>query len=286
MKKTLLLTLTLYCLLSLHGKESDRREERTKVTPESPAVLRPGPPILSVALPEITAQGTLSAMFGYNGPGHLLFQSEPVGCDEYSLNRRAFRKPARHEPVAKPDTAALSDYDDFLKEGAKKLGWDWRLLASLVYQESRFKPDTKSHAGAVGLMQLMPRTGKAHGATNLADPQDNIRAGTEYLKWLDERWAGLTDEEQRLKFILASYNAGKGHVDDARRLAKKNNKDPDIWDDNVADYMPALAKKEYFNDEVVKYGYCRGGECVRFVKGVLERYSHYKSRIELADGTI
>src|SRR5436190_15274712 len=101
----------------------------------------------------------------------------------------------------------LSPYDDLIKDGAKSLGWDWRLLASLVYQESHFSPTGESWAGAKGLMQLMPETAKRFGVTDLNDPRQSIKAGVSYLKYLDKYWANkVPDPSERMKFILSSYN--------------------------------------------------------------------------------
>src|SRR6478736_4304109 len=99
----------------------------------------------------------------------------------------------------------LSPYDDEIKEGAKLLGWDWRLLASLAYQESNFKPNLVSWAGAVGLMQVMPVTGQRFGAGDLQNPKQNIKAGVRFLKFLDNQWMKtIKDKNERLKFVLAS----------------------------------------------------------------------------------
>jgi len=96
-----------------------------------------------------------------------------------------------------------------------------------MYQESRFKPDAKSWAGASGLLQLMPGTARQVGVRDPFDPEDNVRGGVKYLKWLTDFWdERIEDEDERLKFILASYNTGPGHVEDAQRLASKYGGDP------------------------------------------------------------
>ncbi|MDH5604691.1 MAG: transporter substrate-binding domain-containing protein, partial [Cyclobacteriaceae bacterium] len=106
---------------------------------------------------------------------------------------------------------SLSEYDPLLKQYADSIQWDWLLLASMVYQESRFNADAQSWAGASGLMQLMPVTGSRFGAKNLLDPEQNIRAGTRYLSYLEEQWKEtVSDSTERVKFILASYNIGSG----------------------------------------------------------------------------
>lgn len=173
----------------------------------------------------------------------------------------------------------ISQYDDLIKTYADSLGWDWRLLASQIFQESEFDPKARSWVGAQGLMQLMPGTARQFGAKNVDSPEDNIKTGTKYLSWLWRYWEAIPDSSERLKFVLASYNAGQGHVGDARRLAEKFKKDPDLWDENVAVYMLKKAQRKYFNDDVVQFGYCRGEEPVNYVIEILERYKHYQTLV-------
>ncbi|WMJ72267.1 transporter substrate-binding domain-containing protein [Cytophagaceae bacterium ABcell3] len=175
----------------------------------------------------------------------------------------------------------LSPYDTIIQKHATEIGWDWRLLASLIYQESRFDPKARSWAGASGLMQLMPATAKEFGAHDPFDPEQAIAAGAKYLKWLDNYWSNkVEDPDERLKFILASYNVGQAHVADAVRLAKKYKKQPDVWDDNVAYFVLNKSKPKYSNDPVVKYGYCRGSEPFNYVKSILNRYNHYQNLLQ------
>ena len=170
----------------------------------------------------------------------------------------------------------ISAYDVLIKENARRLNWDWRLLAAQIFQESKFDPNTKSWAGAVGLMQLMPATGKQYGAKNLYDPEQNIRAGTAFLIWLENYWKERIEDQAEInKFVLASYNVGLGHVIDARALAMKYRKDQDVWEGNVAYYLRLKSKPEYYKDPVVKSGYCRGEEPVKYVKSILNIYQDY-----------
>ena len=174
----------------------------------------------------------------------------------------------------------ISKYDNLIREWADSIGWDWKLLASLVYQESKFKPDAKSWAGAIGLMQLLPETGRAHGAEDLYDPEQNIRAGVDYIRWLDKYWSRqITDKEERKKFVLASYNIGFGHIEDARRLAEKYGADPNIWFGNVDKYLLRKSKPKYYNDEVVRNGYSNGKETYAYVKNIIQRYERYSQFI-------
>lgn len=174
----------------------------------------------------------------------------------------------------------LSPFDEQIKAGAEQIGWDWRLIASVAYQESNFDPKVKSWAGAVGLMQVMPATGDFFKVTNLLDPNQNIKVGVKFLKYLDTRLAKtVPDPEERIKFVLASYNAGLTHVTDAQKLTQKYGKDPTVWDDNVEYFLSKKADPKYFRDPVVVVGYCRCIEPVKYVKEVLQRYDEYKLRI-------
>ncbi len=175
----------------------------------------------------------------------------------------------------------LSPYDDLIKEGAKTLEWDWRLLASVIYQESRFRPADVSWAGARGLMQLMPETAKRFGADDLNDPKQSIKAGVGYLQFLDKYWTKkIPDKNERLKFILSSYNAGLSHIIDAYKLAEKYGKDPTIWEGNVQMLLLKKSDPAYYRDPVVSVGYCKCEEPVNYVRQVLERYEQYKLHID------
>ncbi|MBL6446824.1 transporter substrate-binding domain-containing protein [Fulvivirga sp. 29W222] len=201
------------------------------------------------------------------------------------IYKKYFKSPRASLKRAKSDFSSLggekiSVYDDIIKEAADRLGWDWRLLASQIYQESHFNPEAKSWAGAIGLMQLVPETGHRFGADDLYDPEQSIRAGVSYLRFLDKLWAKtVEDESERVKFVLASYNVGLGHVVDARELAKKHDKNPQKWDGNVEYYLLMKSKPDFFRDPVVKSGYCRGEEPVNYVREILSRFDQYKQLI-------
>jgi len=174
----------------------------------------------------------------------------------------------------------ISPYDDLIKKYSDEIDWDWRLLASLIFQESRFKPNAQSWAGAYGLMQLMPSVLNRFEVEDKSSPRQNIRAGVAFLKWLDKqvKKLGIDDRNQRIKFVLASYNVGLGHVLDARRLAEKYGGDPNKWD-VIKEYLLKKSNPEYYNDEVVYYGYCRGIETYNYVDQIMDRYQHYKNII-------
>jgi membrane-bound lytic murein transglycosylase F len=176
------------------------------------------------------------------------------------------------------NTGKVSGYDDIIRKSSVDINWDWRLLASLICQESHFNPDVKSGSGAYGLMQIMPGTGTNFGIDITSSPENNIRAGILYINWLHSIFdPKITDQKERLNFILAAYNAGPGHVLDAMKLAEKNGMDPLKWDGNVAVWLLKKSQPKYFNDSVVKNGYFNGKESVAFVAEVLNRYEHYKN---------
>lgn len=175
----------------------------------------------------------------------------------------------------------ISVYDDYFKRFSDIVGWDWRLLASLAYQESRFNHEAVSWAGAFGIMQLMPNTAAMYNVSPLSSPIENILAGIRYLDWIDRRLREIIiDEDERIKFVLASYNVGIGHVLDARRLAEKYNKDPNVWRDNVDYFVLNKSKPKYYLDPVVRHGYARGAEPFHYVYEILERFEHYLNAVE------
>ncbi len=195
---------------------------------------------------------------------------------KYFTDRQAFRKRIKSEYFSFTG-GKISQYDELIKKYAKQLGWDWRLLASLIYQESQFNPKAKSWAGAVGLMQLIPVTAKKYGAKNPYDPKQSLTAGFRYLKRLDKFWSKyIKDKTERTKFVIASYNIGFGHILDARKLAEKYGANPDVWDNNVEKFLLKKSEPKYYNDSVVKNGYCSGIETVDYVRQIFDRYNHYK----------
>ena len=204
----------------------------------------------------------------------------------YALLYAKYFKNSRSKQIVKSDYFSLgsgniSRWDEYFKQYSDSIDWDWRLLASLVLQESRFDPEVKSWAGAYGLMQLMPSTGQQFGIDIYSSPENNIRAGIKYIQWLQDLFEDKVDDEQeRIKFILASYNVGPGHVLDARQLARKNGRDPEVWDNSVAYYLLRKSDPEYYHDPVVEHGFCRGEEPYNYVIEVLDRYEHYKNFLD------
>jgi len=175
----------------------------------------------------------------------------------------------------------ISEYDEMIKVYSKKIDWDWRLLASMIFQESGFSATAQSWAGAYGLMQLMPETGSRYGLdTTAGGAEGNIVAGTNYILDLDKYWQNkIPDKPERIKFILGSYNVGLGHVIDARNISPKYGKNPNIWFDNVDFMILQKSNPLIYNDSIVKCGYCRGQETYIYVREILNRYEFYKKRL-------
>jgi membrane-bound lytic murein transglycosylase F len=185
--------------------------------------------------------------------------------------------------MPKIENGNISPYDSLFRKYAGTLGWDWEILASVAYQESRFKPTVVSWAGALGLMGIMPQTARALGvpSDSLACPETSIKTGVEVLRLFHKGFTNVTDSTERIRFTLASYNAGMGHIQDAQRLAAKYGRNPAVWEDNTAEFVLRKREAEYYNDPVVKYGYLRGTETFNYVREVLGRADYYRQQVRL-----
>ncbi len=170
-------------------------------------------------------------------------------------------------------TGKLSPWDEVVQRHAEGLNFDWRLIVAQMYYESRFDPNAVSSMGALGLMQVTPRAGEQVGVTDLENPTDNIRAGMLYLDWVRQRFPEELPVADRMWFSLASYNAGFGHVMDARRLAAQKGWDPDRWFDNVEHAMLLLSQKKYYTQ--ARHGYVRGSEPVSYLDRISSLYKAY-----------
>lgn len=182
-----------------------------------------------------------------------------------------------HSPILSLKEGKISHYDPLFRKYAKEIDWDWRMLASLAYTESNFDTTAVSWAGAKGLMQLMPATARAMGIPpgKEQNPEESIKAAIKYINATD-RSLSMIPEEERINFILASYNAGLGHIYDAMALAEKYGKNKLVWKNNVENYILLKSNEEYFTDPVCKNGYFRGIETYNFVRDITSRYDSYK----------
>ena len=198
--------------------------------------------------------------------------------------KRYFEQSKRlpHGPILSIKDGKISHFDHLFKKYAAEIGWDWRMIASLAYNESNFDTTAVSWIGAKGLMQLMPKTARALGVPEGKEQnaEESVKAATKYLAQLGRSFTKVTDPDEKIKFILASYNAGIGHVFDAMALAEKYGKNKYVWDDNVETYILLKSHEEYFNDPVCKNGYFRGRETYNFVKDILGRTKMYQEKIK------
>ena len=185
-------------------------------------------------------------------------------------------------PILNASKGQISLYDDLFKRQSLSCGWDWRLLAAQAYQESAFDPQAVSFMGAMGLMQLMPATAKSVGVTEdeLFLPQANLRGAVKYISQLHAHYASIANDDERINFILAAYNAGPGHVDDARALAEKYGKNPDVWLGNVDAIVLRMSQADYYNQPEVSHGYFRGSETYDYVSSIRSRWNEYKQKIK------
>ncbi|MCK4469572.1 MAG: membrane-bound lytic murein transglycosylase MltF [Desulfobacterales bacterium] len=168
----------------------------------------------------------------------------------------------------------LPRYSRLIKDVASRYGFDWRLIAAQIYQESHFNPAARSSSGAFGLMQLTGPTADSLGVNDVFDPVQNINAGIRHLKNLYDHfdWA---DSSDRLFIALAAYNIGQGHIQDARNLAKQMNFDPDKWS-SLEKTLPLLRYRKCYKK--AKYGYCRGIEPINYIKQIMLYYDILKRR--------
>jgi membrane-bound lytic murein transglycosylase F len=197
----------------------------------------------------------------------------------YNLaHEKYFQEPGKikqrlEERVDSAQGGSLSPYDDLARKYAEQHGFDWRMIVAQMYQESRYNPRAKSWTGARGLMQIMPRTARQMGISDLNKPANGIKAGVTYLDWLRDRFEPELPVKDRMWFALAAYNAGAGHVKDARRLAEQLGLSPNHWFDNVEKAMLLLSRRKYARKAT--HGYVRGIEPVNYVRQIRDRYEAY-----------
>ena len=167
---------------------------------------------------------------------------------------------------------SVSPYDGIIRKYAATLGWDWRMLAAVIYQESKFSINSTSHRGAKGLMQIMPKTGAYYGVEDLLDPENNIKAGISHLKRLQKLWdTPETDRIELIKFTLASYNAGEGRIADCRSLAASKGLDCNVWEE-VKGVIPMMREDSILSEPAVRLGKFQGYETIAYVDGIMSLY--------------
>lgn len=185
---------------------------------------------------------------------------------EKGLARGALR--SRFGSALRGDTSGVSPFDSLFQASAADMAWDWKLLAAVAFKESRFDT-TASHKGAEGMMQMLPSTAAQLGVDTADGLDGHIRGAALYLAQLDTIWRGsVPNSEQRMKFVLASYNAGPGHIKDAQRLAGTLGLDTHRWDGQVERALVLLNRPAFFLDADVKNGYCHGELTFWYVRDI------------------
>ena len=193
---------------------------------------------------------------------------------ENAATREIFLK--RFNAFRSGPRAQISPYDSLIRAHADTLGWDWHLLAALIYSESRFHIEARSRRGAAGLMQMMPKTAAHYGITDPLDPEMNIAAGAQSLSNLIKRYYNVGDNmTERYKYALAAYNAGIGRIDDCVNLARYMGVDPSCWDNVVSRVLPLMADEAIMETGVVKIGTFKGEETALYVDRIISVYNRF-----------
>lgn len=206
------------------------------------------------------------------------WKPERVKQIESTANNTTVTVRRRMRPVMQDAThGIISAFDDLFRRYSSTAGWDWRLLAAMSYQESGFDPQAVSSMGAMGLMQLMPSTADAMGVPRdkRFDPEQNISASTRYIRKVSQSFSDIKDAEERIKFTLAAYNGGVGHVQDAQTLTRKAGRDHQVWQE-VAPFILHLSEPRYYRDPDVLNGYMRGSETEAYVRLIMNRWNQYR----------
>lgn len=179
-------------------------------------------------------------------------------------------------PYISREKGIISTYDHLFKQAAQTTGWDWRLLAAQCYQESGFDPNAISWAGARGLMQIMPGTAEHLGlpADRIFSPTDNVAAAAKLIKELNGKFSDIRNRGEKIRFVLASYNGGYGHIRDAMALTRKHGGNPERWAE-VSNFVRKLSLPEYYRDPSVKYGYMIGNETANYVDRIMDLWRSY-----------
>ena len=189
-------------------------------------------------------------------------------AERYVTDERAFQRvdaSAFQESIR----TALSQWKPMFRDVQERTDIEWRLLAAIAYQESKWDPFAESETGVRGFMQITEDTARRLGIKDLLDPRQNVLGAARYLRDLKSKLPARIAEPDRTWLALAAFNIGLAHLEDARVLAQKQKLNPDLWSD-VKKVLPLLALPEYHAD--ARYGYARGGMPVAFVDRVRSYY--------------
>ena len=188
----------------------------------------------------------------------------------------------RYSPAKRAEwgrrVSAISPYDSLVRAEAAALGWDWRLLCAIIYQESQFHIELRSRRGAEGLMQMMPSTAAKMGVTDLFDPEKSLKAGVTYLRRLQSMFQSkAADDDALRKFTLAAYNAGEGRLTDVINYASSIGADSGTWE-GLVEVIPQMRDESTIQvDSVIKLRTFQGVETIAYVNRVLSLYEDFKT---------
>ena len=193
---------------------------------------------------------------------------------DYALIRQPFID--LYNPLTRVSADFISPYDSLIRAHADTLGWDWKLLAALIYQESRFRIEAYSPAGAHGLMQLLPKVARKYGCKDRLDPEENIRAGVLLLKALEDKYKDIAaDPAELTKFTLAAYNAGTGRMQDCISYARHLGVDVSHWE-NIAAVIPDMQNDSIAGLDAIQHGTFNGRETISFVRQIAAYHKRYQ----------
>lgn len=194
--------------------------------------------------------------------------------DDYCIIRQRFMQ--IYDPHRKVSADFISPYDSLIKVQADSLGWDWKLLAAVIYHESRFKIEAESPKGASGLMQMVPDSHRKLTQEDIIDPEKSISAGAHFLAKLYRKYDDAADKDERIKFTLAAYNAGVGRIKDCLNFADLRGVDRSCWE-NIVDLIPEMRDSALMSTiDTVKLGTFKGYETIEYVEKVLDIYEQYR----------
>lgn len=180
-----------------------------------------------------------------------------------------------YSPARSRRRPCLSPYDSLIRVHADSIGWDWKMLAAVIYQESRFHIEVTSRRGASGLMQMMPETARRFGVEDPLDPDSNIGAGAAYLKFLEKKFRNYGDNRtEHYKYILAAYNAGEGRILDCIKYARLKEADVSYWQ-NIVNLIPEMNDPEAEFIDSLRFGAFKGQETIRYVESVIDIYNNF-----------
>lgn len=197
------------------------------------------------------------------------------------IRQRGMVRKHEQPPYISLEKDILSIYDAHFKAAAKTVGWDWHLVGALCYEESGFDPNAVSGAGARGLMQVMEHTAAEYGVTDFFEPRQNVEVAARHLKDIVAEFSDIPDRYERIKFVVAAYNCGGGHIRDAQALCRRDGGDPRSWQ-QVSRYCLLLSQPEGYRDPIVKSGMMIGEETVMHVIKVMRRWEQYVGHLPTA----